>query len=133
MHLTRFHGAFAPRSKLRRAIARWVPGTSTIQPPAPSTTTITTTPPPPPDDEPETGWNKRRRLGWAKLLARVFQIDVTVCADPACGGKAAIIAWITEPDVIDRILRHLGIEPTAPVTAPARAPPQSELDFGYPD
>jgi hypothetical protein len=55
----------------------------------------------------------------------VFQIDVTVCADPACGGKAAIIAWITEPDVIDRILRHLGIEPTAPVTAPARAPPQS--------
>ena len=33
------------------------------------------------------------RLSWARLLARVFLVDVTEC--PACGGKMKIIAALT--------------------------------------
>jgi hypothetical protein len=124
IHLTRFHGAFAPRSKLRRAITTLVPGASTRQPETSSAIGHGS-------DEHQT-WTQRKRMAWAKLLARVFQIDVTVCADPSCGGKTAIIAQITEPDAIEKILVHLGIDPNPPPVAAARAPPLPELDFGYP-
>jgi hypothetical protein len=54
------------------------------------------------------------RLDWATLLKRTFQIDVFVC--PRCHGPTRVIAAITEPAVIRKILGHLR-EP------PARAPP----------
>ena len=78
-------------------------------------------------NEPEPLFTKRKRMTWAKLLARVFAIDVTVCANPACGGTARIIAWITDAAVIDRILTHLGIHAVDTTAAPARAPPQAQL------
>ena len=66
------------------------------------------------------------------MAVSVFDIDVTVCADPACGGNATIIAWFAEPDAIEKILVHLGLDPRPPALAPARAPPLPELDFGHP-
>jgi hypothetical protein len=41
----------------------------------------------------------RARIGWAKLLARVFAIDVTVCR--RCGGSLRVLAAITDADEID--------------------------------
>ncbi len=55
------------------------------------------------------------RMGWARLLKRVFEFDLEHC--PQCGGEFRIIAAIEEPAVIVRILTHLGL--------PARAPPRS--------
>ncbi len=54
------------------------------------------------------------RMGWARLLKRVFDIDLEHC--PQCGDTLKIIAAIEEPAVIGRILTHLGL--------PARAPPR---------
>ena len=53
------------------------------------------------------------RLGWARLLKRVFDIDIEQC--PQCGGTLTILATIEDPSVIAKILTHLGL--------PARAPP----------
>ena len=53
--------------------------------------------------------------GWARLLKRVFDIDLE--HRPQCGGDMKIIAAIEEPAVIVRILTHPGL--------PARAPPRS--------
>ena len=39
--------------------------------------------------------NPTYRLSWARLLARVFLVDVTVCPD--CGGTMKIIAALTHP------------------------------------
>ena len=44
---------------------------------------------------------------WARLLKRVFGIDLEHC--PQCGGELKIIAAIEEPAVIVRILTHLGL------------------------
>ena len=55
------------------------------------------------------------RLSWARLLKRVFDIDLEHC--PQCGGALKIIAAIVAPPVIARILAHLGL--------PTRAPPRS--------
>ena len=57
------------------------------------------------------------RLGRARLLRRVFDIDVECCV---CGGKLKIIAAIEEPAVIVRILTHLGLPARAPPRSPAR-------------
>ena len=57
------------------------------------------------------------RISWARLLKRVFDIDIEHC--PHCGGALKIIAAIEQPAVIARILTHLGL--------PTRAPPRSPL------
>ena len=56
-------------------------------------------------------------MGWARLLKRVFDIDLE--HSPQCGGEFKIIAAIEEPAVIVRILTHPGL--------PARAPPRSPV------
>ena len=53
----------------------------------------------------------------ARLLKRVFDIDIAHCA---CGGKLKIIAVIEEPDVIEKILKHIGLDPQPPPITPAR-------------
>jgi len=58
------------------------------------------------------------RMSWARLLKRVFDIDIERC--PQCGGKLKIIAAIEEPAVIERILTHLGISAQPPPRTPAR-------------
>ena len=48
---------------------------------------------------------KARRRRWAELLRLVFEVDVTVCA--RCGGEMRMLAFVTEPAVVKRILAHL--------------------------
>jgi hypothetical protein len=55
-----------------------------------------------------------RRRRWAELLRMVFQVEVEVC--PRCGGEARIVGFVTEPQVVRRILAHLerrGVEARA--------------------
>ncbi|MEJ2188365.1 MAG: transposase [Acidobacteriota bacterium] len=45
------------------------------------------------------------RRSWAQLIKQIYEVDPLVC--PSCGGEMKVIAFITEHDVIDAILRHL--------------------------
>jgi len=106
MHLTRYHGVFAPHSKLRAAVTPAGQGKGK-KPPAEEGTDKPTTP-------------RHVAMSWAKRLKRVFGIDIEACA--RCGGKLKVIASIEEPAVIAKILAHL--ERTAPDQY------QAELPFG---
>ena len=64
---------------------------------------------------------RERRLDWASLLRRVFQIDVMRCA--SCGARMRVVAFIQDGDVSRRILGHLGWPAQVPPARPARAPP----------
>ncbi len=64
---------------------------------------------------------------WAELMRRVFDVDVLRCAH--CGSRRRLIALIAEPEVIRRILFHLGIPADPPRLAPARSPPEPALPF----
>ncbi len=56
-------------------------------------------------------------LTWAQRLKRVFNIDITLC--PLCGGTMRVIADITDPDIIQKLLDHIEAQP--PPIKPATA------------
>ena len=64
---------------------------------------------------------------WPELMRRVFDVDVLRCS--YCGSRRRLIALITQPEVIRRILSHLGISLHPPFLAPARSPPEPALPF----
>jgi hypothetical protein len=69
--------------------------------------------------EVETAQARPHRIGWARLLKRVFDIDMQHC--PNCGGgELKIIAAILERPVIEKILTHLGLDPQPPPRGRAR-------------
>jgi ribosomal protein S27E len=90
MHLTRFHGVFAPHSKLRAAVTPAHRGVGSKTDPANP-------------DQPITP--RHLAMTWAQRLKRVFGVEINTCA--RCGGKLKVIASIEEPQVIARILAHL--------------------------
>jgi len=43
------------------------------------------------------------RSTWARLLSKIFEVDPLLCP---CGGRMRIVSLLTDPRVVDRILRH---------------------------
>ncbi len=104
VHLTRYSGVFAPHYKYRSLI---VPKRK--------------------KREHDSGdADKRDRMSWARLLKRVFDIDVSICR--VCQGKTKVVAAIEDQRVVKKILFHLGLPYPAPTPWPARAPPQPECE-----
>ena len=58
------------------------------------------------DLEAPTPFQRQRRMRWAQLIRRVWLEDPLLCPD--CGEEMGILSFITEPPVVDRILRHVG-------------------------
>ncbi|MEK7746823.1 MAG: hypothetical protein AAB576_09165, partial [Elusimicrobiota bacterium] len=80
----------------------------------------------PQDDE--TDLSKKRRRNWARLIAKVYFDDPSLCR--SCGKEMKIIAAITSPaqdDVIEKVLRHMKIwDPPWKRERKARGPPPGE-------
>lgn len=118
VHLTRFHGVLAPHYKFRRMIVPQKTPPSMPQMDALGKGLDS-------DSTTQTQASKSRRLDWARLLKRVFGIDIHLC--PKCAKPTLkIIAAIEDPKVIKKILNHLGLPSQPPKLTPARGPP--ELD-----
>ena len=117
LHLVRYHGVLAPNAADRACIVPTPPAQdddpACAHPPAEPTHT--------------TPGKRAHRLAWARLLARVFLLDVTVC--PACGGSMKIVAALTDPASVRTYLDGVGLPARAPPVAPARPDPQHELEF----
>ena len=118
VHAVRYHGVFAPNSKVRRRIV----------PPSPEQPAATGASPLP-EPGPETprrggaaGPARSYRVPWADLLKKVFAIDVLACPD--CGARLKLIAFIAEATVARRIPDHLGLDSQGPPVTRARAPPE---------
>ncbi|MCJ7538712.1 MAG: hypothetical protein MUO88_03510 [Desulfobacterales bacterium] len=51
--------------------------------------------------------DKDFRRNWARLIQKIYEVDPLVC--PKCSGEMHVIAFIEDPDVIKKILKHLGL------------------------
>ncbi len=100
LHLTRLYGAYANRTRGARARRSARAG----QGPAAQDNPDDVTP----------GLRERRRQ-WARLIARVFEVDPLRCV---CGGTMRVVGFILDPAVIRKIL-----EPRPRPEARAHAPP----------
>jgi hypothetical protein len=111
LHLIRFHGVLAPNAKLRSLVVPQGQGREVPQQAAEAAAAA--------GCEAETVQARPHRISWARLLKRVFDIDMQHC--PNCGGRELkIIAAILERPVIEKILTHLGLQPQPPPRARAR-------------
>jgi hypothetical protein len=45
------------------------------------------------------------RSAWARLIAKVFEVDPLIC--PRCGFEMKLVALISDPAEVGKILRHL--------------------------
>jgi hypothetical protein len=124
-HLVRYHGILGPAAKDRDKVVPTHPA-----PPAPDTADADAAG----ADQAGTGEScdiditkipRVNRLPWALLLKRVFMTDALTC--PKCQGRMKILAAITKPEAIRKILDHLGIPSEAPRRTAARPPPRAEL------
>ena len=106
-NIVRYHGVLGPHAKNRDKIVPQAENESEDKVAAP----------------------QRYRLTWSALLARVFKIEVETC--PKCGGKMKIVAALTDHASIRQYLKGTGNEADIPELAPARAPPQIEMDFAF--
>ena len=91
-HLVRYYGAYSNRVRGRRRKAE-----EKLEAPDSSVSSPEPVPTPP-----ERAALRRR---WANLIRRVYEVDPLVC--PRCGAEMRVIAFITEPKVIKRIVDHL--------------------------
>jgi hypothetical protein len=127
-HMVRYHGVFANRARLRGRLPAPPPAAGEAFPPEPATSVppvaavssplSTSTAPSPGDDASSPARRSRRRVPWAELLRRVFFVDALRCS--RCAMPMVVLAFLTEPAVVTRILAHLGLPVEAPAIAPAR-------------
>jgi hypothetical protein len=74
-------------------------------------------------------FSREARSTWARLLRKILEVDPLLCA---CGARMRIVSFITDPRVVDLILRHREserckakdpFEPRAPPSARAGSHP----------
>ncbi|MBF5042096.1 MULTISPECIES: transposase [Myxococcaceae] len=110
-NLVRFHGVFAPGSKLRRGVT-----------PVPLSEASALTAPTVHAPRVEAARRERApRLDWAGLLQRTFALDVFLCT--RCGGKRRVLSYLADPPVVRAILAHVGEATGVPPLAAAQGPP----------
>jgi len=116
IHLTRFHGILAPHSKFRSLVVPQI-----VEEKIEENTDLEKS------LEVQDGHSglKQKRIAWAKLLSRVFALDMGNCE--LCSGDMIAISAVIKHDVIVKILTHLGIQATAPPISPSKIPRQEEF------
>ena len=102
-HLVRFHGVYAPNARLRSLV--------TPDDPVEEACVHEVSEPP--------GSGGSHRLGWARLMRRVFAVDALEC--PRCEGRMQTIAFVMAAEPIRKILRAMGYPADSPRVYPARS------------
>jgi hypothetical protein len=72
---------------------------------------------------------RSRYVEWAELMKRTWGLAVLTC--PRCGRKMRVLATITAPDAVRKILEHLHLRSTPLPRAPARDPTWEQTELGF--
>ena len=69
---------------------------------------------------------KRPTKHWRELIKKVWNVDPLIC--PKCGEEMKVIALIDEPNVVKRILDHLGLWQIVCAAVRPRSPPITDRE-----
>jgi hypothetical protein len=58
------------------------------------------------------------------MIRKVYEVDPLIC--PRCGSRMKVVAFLTEPEVVDRIIRHLELTFAAEKPPPENPPAGSQ-------
>jgi hypothetical protein len=86
-HCQRFYGAYSNRGRIPLAARN--NGSAGLAPAVP--------------ERDNSDGSREARSTWARLVRKIFEADPLLCP---CGGRMRIVSFITDPRVVDRILRH---------------------------
>jgi hypothetical protein len=79
-----------------------------------------------PDEE-----SKAYRKNWARLIQKIYEADALVC--PECQGRMRILAFIEDPEVIKKMLKHLELWFAKREPQPVANAPPAEFHIDYSD
>ena len=127
VNLVNYFGVFAPAASYRDRVVPLPPSGSDEEPCKHTSKRAGKQAAQPTSSVPTELEPHRARYSWAELMRRVFHADVLTCQH--CGGRRKLLDATTDPDVIRRILTHLGLPTEMPVIASARSPPTPSLPF----
>jgi hypothetical protein len=87
-HCQRFYGAYSNRARIRTLAADvQATGSTAVRP----------------CERDNSDGSREARSTWARLIRKIFEADPLLCT---CGGRMRIVSFITDPRVVDRIVRH---------------------------
>ena len=109
-HRRHYHGVFAPNSPMRKKV------TANAQNRPKSSV--------PPDVQETVGKIEKVSLGWAKLIARIYEVNPLLCQ---CGKEMKIVAFVTHSVEIRRILSGIGWPTEIPEFDPPNDLPDREI------
>jgi hypothetical protein len=115
VHLTRFHGLFAPNAKLRARVTRAREKEQVSAAPSRGSGAGCVR---------EGEGAVRPRLDWASLQRRTFEADAWACP---CGGRRRVVAVISDRRTAEEVLGSLGRRPRRSLPTRAQSPPQLSL------
>ncbi len=77
--------------------------------------------------------SKEYRKNWARLIQKIYEVDPLTC--PKCQGTMKVVGFIEDKEVIEKILKHLGLWLVKKKPSPkANAPPHfPEIHLDYSD
>jgi len=117
-HQVRYHGVLVPCASARDQVVRAGPEVLATLLTSREADGGSTGPDPPSELRGDRKDSLPRRIAWAELLKRVFEVDALRC--PTCGGRMRLLAAISDPCVARRILEWLALPPRAPPLAGAK-------------
>jgi hypothetical protein len=128
LHKHRYCGVLAPNAKLRKAVIESAgPAGATLQLLQDGQRKMGLEDGEHEETEPRSRVSRLASRCWALLLVRIYECLPLLC--PQCQRPMRILAFIQDPPVIEKILHHIGEPTQPPKVLPARAPPQSEMEF----
>jgi hypothetical protein len=73
------------------------------------------------------GSSKEFRKNWARLIQKIYEVDPLTC--PKCSGTMKVISLIEDEEVIQKILKHLGLWEVEPRPTPKPTRPTKIVEY----
>ncbi len=75
--------------------------------------------------------SKEYRQNWARLIQKIYEVDPLTC--PKCKGRMSILAFIKDEEVVEKILKHLGLWDRKARPPPKANAPSSDIHIDCSD